>query len=406
MTGSGFPALIAAAAIVLAALLPGAASAGPVLGVDKSVGKVSGWSIGVSNATNGCLAAATYQDETTVWMGFDGEKDEAFVAVTNPRWKSIEADRSYQIMMLTGRGRWKGRFVGIERANERGLYTSGLKKSFVLDLARSGGLNVVFEQKSIARLSLSGSSDALEAMIDCQKTVVAAKAAPDGGRAEAKGSGGDAAPKKNGVSSGTGFFVSDAGHVLTNNHVIEGCSEISVAKFGLPSVRARLVAADAKNDLAVLSTSFDNPVVPALSMRPRVGESVYAYGFPLPDLLTASGNFTVGNITASAGMGDDTRMLQISTPVQPGNSGGPLVDQYGAVVGVITSKLNALNVALATANNDLPQNVNFAIKSMIALNFLDSNGIPPAVGTKSPTPLDAASVADQAKLFTVHIVCR
>jgi S1-C subfamily serine protease len=118
----------------------------------------------------------------------------------------------------------------------------------------------------------------------------------------------------------------------------------------------------------------------------------------------ATGNFTVGNITASAGLGDDTRMLRISTPVQPGNSGGPLIDQYGTIVGVISSKLNAMNVALV--NNDIPQNVNFAIKAMIALNFLDSNGIPPAVGTRSPTPLDAATLAEQAKLFTVHVVCR
>ncbi|SFK85803.1 S1C family serine protease [Methylorubrum salsuginis] len=389
-----------AIAAALGLLVAGAAQAGPVLSVDKSIEKVAGWSIGVSKALNGCLAAATYQDETTVWMGFDGDKDEAFLAFTNPRWKSIEPDRVYHLAMMTGRGRWKGRFTGVERTNERGLYASGLKKGFVLDIARAGGVDVIFEQKSIARLSLSGSSDAISAMIDCQKAVVEAKstAGKEGGKAEA-------APKKDGVTSGTGFFVSDAGHVLTNHHVIGNCTEISVAKFGVPSVRARLVATDAQNDLAVLSTGIEKPVVPAMSLRPRIGESVYAYGFPLPSLLAASGNFTVGNITASAGLGDDTRMLQISTPVQPGNSGGPLVDQYGAVVGVIQSKLNALNVALA-GKGDIPQNVNFAIKTMIALNFLDANGIPTTVGIKSPTPLDAASVAEQAKLFTVHVTCR
>ncbi|GJE59931.1 S1C family serine protease [Methylobacterium trifolii] len=371
-----------------------------ILGVDKTIGKVSGWSIGVNTALNGCLAAATYQDGTTVWMGMDGGKDEAFVAFTNPRWKSIDVDRSYPLMLLTGRrGRWKGQFVGIERTSERGLYASGLKKRFVLDLAEAGSLGLVFENRTIAQLSMSGSGDALDAMFTCQKSVIEAKAAP--GQVP---EGGGSTPRKNGASSGTGFFVSDVGHVLTNNHVIEGCSEINVAKFGVPSMRARLVATDVQNDLAVLSTPFDRPVVPALSLRPRVGESVYAYGFPLPDLLAASGNFTVGNITAAAGLGDDTRMLQISTPVQPGNSGGPLVDQYGAIVGVITSKLNALNVA--KSNNDIPQNVNFAIKAMIALNFLDSNGIPPAVGTKSQTSMDPASVAEQAKLFTVHVTCR
>ncbi|GJD74672.1 S1C family serine protease [Methylobacterium goesingense] len=397
------PFLIGLLALAAALPAPRAATAAPVLGVDKTIGKVSGWSIGVSRSTDGCLAAATYEDQTTVWMGFNGERDEAFLAFTNPKWRSIEPDRIYQLMMLTGRGRWKGQFTGLERGADRGLMASGLKKSFVLDIARAGGIEVLFERKSIARLSLSGSSDAISAMIDCQKAIVEAKAEAAPPRNKPNPDAG-VTPKRESGSSGTGFFVSEAGHVLTNNHVISGCTEINIAKFGLPSLRARLVATDVQNDLAVLSTAFEHPVVPALSLKPRVGESVYAYGFPLPNLLAASGNFTVGNITAAAGLGDDTRMLQISTPVQPGNSGGPLIDQYGAVVGVIASKLNAMTVA--KVNNDIPQNVNFAIKSMIALNFLDSNGIVTASGARNPTPLDPATVAEQAKAYTVHVTCR
>jgi S1-C subfamily serine protease len=88
--------------------------------------------------------------------------------------------------------------------------------------------------------------------------------------------------------------------------------------------------------------------------------------------------------------------------VQPGNSGGPLVDKFGNVIGVIVSKLNALNVAAAT--NDIPQNVNFAIKSSIAANFLDSNGLQPDVAAKS-RELPAEAIAELTKLFTVRIVC-
>lgn len=397
------PLLLAAFAVGLVVCQSRRGDAAPMLHVDKAIGKVSGWSIGVSRAVNGCLAAATYQDGTTVWLGFDGDRNEAFLAFTNAKWKSIETERIYQLVMLTGRGRWKGRFSGIEHGTDRGLVASGLKKGFVLDMARAGGIQIVFEGRSIAQLSLTGSSDAIGAAIDCQKGAVDAKAEPPAPRAGGMPEG-DGAPKREKASSGTGFFVSDAGHVLTNNHVVNGCTEIDVAKFGVPSQRARLVAADVQNDLAVLATGIERPPVPALALRPRVGESVYAYGFPLPDLLAASGNFTVGNITAAAGLGDDTRMLQISTPVQPGNSGGPLIDQYGAVVGIITSKLNAMTIA--KVNNDIPQNVNFAIKAMIALNFLDSNGIVSPAGIKSPTPLDPASVADQAKLYTVHVTCR
>lgn len=170
------PFLIGVLALAAALPAPRAATAAPVLGVDKTIGKVSGWSIGVSRSTDGCLAAATYEDQTTVWMGFNGERDEAFLAFTNPKWRSIEPDRIYQLVMLTGRGRWKGQFTGLERGADRGLMASGLKKSFVLDIARAGGIEVLFERKSIARLSLSGSSDAISAMIDCQKAIVEAKA--------------------------------------------------------------------------------------------------------------------------------------------------------------------------------------------------------------------------------------
>jgi serine protease Do len=85
-------------------------------------------------------------------------------------------------------------------------------------------------------------------------------------------------------------------------------------------------------------------------------------------LLATSGNFTLGNVTAVAGLGDDTRILQISAPVQPGNSGGPLLDYSGNVVGVIEGKLNAITVF--TLTNDLAQNVNFAIKANVVTNFL------------------------------------
>ena len=337
------------------------AAALPSLGVDKSLGKVAGWSIGINKSLGGCLAAATYQDETTVWIGVNGEKGEAFLAFTNPKWKSIEVGRGYQLGLLaSGRGKWKGQFYGVERENERGLFASDLKQGFVLDVARSAGIRVVFEQKIIAQLSLSGSSDAISAMLGCQKEILEAKAPGATPRPE-PAAGGEAKPKGDSAKSGTGFFVSEKGHVLTNNHVIQGCTEINVARVGMPSTRAQIVASDATNDLAVLSTDFPQGTIPALGLRPRVGESIYVYGFPLSSMLATTGNFTVGNVTATAGLSDDTRHLQISAPVQPGNSGGPLIDQYGAVVGVIVSRIGDLYVAERT--DALPQNINFAINT-------------------------------------------
>jgi S1-C subfamily serine protease len=89
----------------------------------------------------------------------------------------------------------------------------------------------------------------------------------------------------------------------------------------------------------------------------RLGESIAVFGFPLHGLLATSGNFTLGNITAVAGIGDDTRMVQMSAPVQPGNSGGPLLDQTGNVIGTVVAKINAIKLARIT--NDLAENINF-----------------------------------------------
>lgn len=100
------------------------------------------------------------------------------------------------------------------------------------------------------------------------------------------------------------------------------------------------------NDLALLSANVKPAIVPALNSHPRVGESIHVYGFPLSGVLATSGNFTLGNITANAGVKDDTRMIQISAPVQPGNSGGPVIDECGNISGVLISKLKKLPMIL------------------------------------------------------------
>ena len=104
-----------------------------------------------------------------------------------------------------------------------------------------------------------------------------------------------------------------------------------------------------------------------------------------------------------SGVGDDTRMFQISAPVQPGNSGGPLLDKFGNVVGVIVSKLDALRVAKVT--DDLAQNINFAIKIGAAVNFMEANDVRSSE-KENASSLEAADIAERAKLFTVQIKCK
>lgn len=210
-------------------------------------------------------------------------------------------------------------------------------------------------------------------------------------------------PNSGGVWTGTGFFVSKEGHVVTNYHVIENCRSIVVITGTAERIEAREIAKDATNDLALLSTGLRPGRVAAPRLGTRLGEYVAAFGYPHADLLASSGNFTQGSISALAGMGDDTRFLQITTPVQAGNSGGPLLDGSGNLVGIVTSKLNALKIA--QASGDFPQNVNFALKASIVASFLDTNGI--KYGSVSTSPnIKPEDLADQAKAMSVFVMCQ
>lgn len=388
------------AALASAAALPALAAPAPlVIKVDKSFGKTAGWSVGYSENLNGCLAAATYNDETTVWLGYNGQRDVAYVGFTNPKWRALEVGGQYPVRLVTNSGgRWGDVYTGFSYGDAPGVFQSGLNSRFLSDLSNAGLISVEIKGRRVAMLSLVGSTEALEAVRNCQKSSGVQQAKVDGVTPVAK----PAVESKS--SSGTGFYVSTKGHVLTNQHVVDGCREITVAHVGAAPMKARLVAADAANDLAVLATETTPPEVPPLAVRTRVGETVYAFGFPLSGLLATSGNFTVGNVTATAGLGDNTRELQISTPVQPGNSGGPLLDQFGNVAGVIVGKLNALKTASITS--DIPQNVNFAIKTTTALAFLDANGIEPPLDARAAGALDGGTIAERAKAFTVRVVCQ
>jgi peptidylprolyl isomerase len=207
------------------------------------------------------------------------------------------------------------------------------------------------------------------------------------------------------LSSGSGVVIGAQGEILTNSHVVEDCQEITV-KLPLKSTEAAiLVTRDQKNDLAVVRINT-HPTSVALFREGaplRAGDTVVALGYPLSGLLATTANLTVGNVSALAGLGDDSRYVQISAPVQPGNSGGPLLDASGHLVGIVTAKLNAARVARFTG--DIPQNVNFALKAEVARTILDSKGIA-YQGARSEQQLSPADVGDMARPFTVYIECK
>jgi S1-C subfamily serine protease len=201
---------------------------------------------------------------------------------------------------------------------------------------------------------------------------------------------------------GTGFFISSEGHIVTNAHVVAGCSVAqATAGMGLQA-DARVLTRDTANDLALLKVDAKPTGYGHLRTGVRTGENIFAFGFPLYGLLATTGNFTVGNVSAVAGLGDDTRYLQISAPIQPGNSGGPVLDENGNVVGVVVAKLNVLKVA--SAIDDVPQNVNFAIKASVLNNFLESTGIALQPGSAT-NPVSSADLAEKAKSISVFLKC-
>jgi S1-C subfamily serine protease len=162
-------------------------------------------------------------------------------------------------------------------------------------------------------------------------------------------------------STGTGFLVSADGLVATSNHVIEDGHSIQFSFKG-QRYDARKVAQDEANDLAILKVEGEFPFLEIRgSEDASIGEEIFTVGFPNPAVQGFEPKMTTGVISSLSGIQDDPTCYQISVPVQPGNSGGPLLTQQGDVIGIIKAKLNP-RVGLATANA-LPENVNYAVKS-------------------------------------------
>ena len=206
-------------------------------------------------------------------------------------------------------------------------------------------------------------------------------------------------------SSGTGFMVSD-GRLLTNNHVVEGCGRMVARNAAGLEQTAPVLATDRSRDLALLSVAggFGPPLTFRSAPEVRRGETVVTYGFPLFGLLSKGPTLTTGDVSALSGLRDNQANFQISAPVQPGNSGGPLLDSNGNVVGVVVAKLNAARIAEIT-DGDIPQNVNFAVKAGPALDFLREQGVRPRMAASGGADKGAAAVGEIANPSTVFLQC-
>lgn len=243
-------------------------------------------------------------------------------------------------------------------------------------------------------------ADGLDKVGDFTKMAAKLQAAPD------KQAASPAAGKPARAKSGTGFVVSTSGHIVTNHHVIDGCvGDIKGNLTGEAAMVLRVVSSDTNNDLALLqapSTTTFKDFARIRDRSIRSGDSVVAIGFPYHGILTSDFSVTTGIVSSLSGMRNDSRFLQISAPVQPGNSGGPLFDSTGQVVGVVTAKIPALRIAVATGN--IPENINFAIKTGVLRDFLDNSMVP--YQTAEPkSELKTTDIATDARPYTMLISC-
>jgi hypothetical protein len=214
----------------------------------------------------------------------------------------------------------------------------------------------------------------------------------------------DAAPRARAgrpIGTGSAFAVSANGLALTNAHVVQGCAVVSDER----GRTMRVVAADRRRDLALIDAARPFPSV--VRFRPQagvdLGETVLVFGFPYGQALGTGLNVTNGIVTGLAGPGGDATRFQMNAAVQPGNSGGPAVDDAGLLLGVAVGRLN--DIAVLRATGSLPQGVNFAIRAAEVEAFLAEQGVRPARGAGAGgTGARAVSAAVGPAVF--QILCR
>ncbi len=182
-------------------------------------------------------------------------------------------------------------------------------------------------------------------------------------------------------ASGTGFFVTSDGYIITASHVIHDATRVEInTKTG--KVRAKIIRTDPANDIAILKVEGQFAAVPLENSKTvKLGDVITTIGFPNPGIQGFSPKLTKGEISSLFGIQDDPRHFQIGAPIQPGNSGGPLLNTKGNAIGTLVTRLSDKITLKLTGM--LPQNVNYALKSSYVLAMVEAL---PDIADKLPKP--------------------
>jgi S1-C subfamily serine protease len=206
------------------------------------------------------------------------------------------------------------------------------------------------------------------------------------------------------VGSGTGFLVTAEGHLITNHHVVESCNSLTFQLIGNAEYNASLLSANESADLALLKIETNTiPTMLTGNTSLNLGNEVIVFGFPLRGDLSSQGNLTTGIVSGLSGLQDNLNHFQISAQIQPGNSGGPVFNINGEIVGVVVSRAN--DEFFQEQRGIVPQDINFAIRSSILRSFLEANNVSFLSNNVSSRSLSVSDVARIARQSTGVINC-
>ena len=204
------------------------------------------------------------------------------------------------------------------------------------------------------------------------------------------------------AGNGSGVILSKSGYIITNNHVIENAEKIEV-EFVLneevQKFNAQVIQVDKTNDLAIIKivdANFDGVNDPPYNFKSRssdVGTKIYAYGYPMAlSIMGKEIKVTDGIISSKSGFDGNITTYQITAPIQGGNSGGPLFDDRGNLIGINSSGIR----------KDIADNVGYAIKSNYVLNLIDV--LPKNIDLPSNTKLESLPLTEQIKEISKYVV--
>ena len=205
------------------------------------------------------------------------------------------------------------------------------------------------------------------------------------------------------ASTGTGFYVNDSGTLVTASHVVKNCIYINTQNKGV-EVAANITANSKLLDLAVLNAEVDKSayvLLPDRDISSALGQQIFTVGYPLSQILSPYPSLTMGNVSSLGGLKGAKGMIQFSAPIQPGNSGGPVVDFQGNLVAVVASTLNQRMMLRATGTTS--QNINFGMGFPLVKKFLINNNIYYPQSTEFAESFEEAN--KQATEYTVQVLC-